>query len=176
VSRCSTGNKLGKDTCILPSLLCWQVSHSRTTPLIIRFSTYLYALTLLFSDKLRPYESADSYLSLLRPLSLYRAALPVVSTVLMQAQAAWGTLEVVLQLAQLTCPITILKLGVPRAVGLVSPSNVSLLVCCPSRAEALKEGQTPTDSVSLLIRHPCLLSHFVSELVRLFSILKFINA
>ena len=174
--RCSTGNKLGKDTCILPSLLCWQVSHSRTTPLIIRFSTYLYALTLLFSDKLRPYESADSYLSLLRPLSLYRAALPVVSTVLMQAQAAWGTLEVVLQLAELACSISILKLGVTRAIGLVSPSYISLWVCCPSRAEALKEGQTPTDSVSLLIRHPCLLSHFVSELVRLFSILKFINA
>ena len=167
---------MGKDTCILLSLLCWQVSHSRTTPSFICFNTYLNALALLFADELRPYESADGYLSLLKSLPLNRASLPVVSTVLMQTQAAGGTLEVVLQLAQLACSISILKLGVPRAVGLVSSSYVSLWVCCPSRAEALKEGQTPTDSVSLLIRHPCLLSHFVSELVRLFSILKFINA
>ena len=87
-----------------------------------------------------------------------------------------GTLKVGLQLAHLACTISNLQLGIPRTVGLVSPSYVSVWICCPRRAEALKEGQTPADCVSLLIRHPCLLSHFVSELIRLFSILKFINA
>ena len=177
--RCSTGNILGKDTCILLCPLCLQVSHSRTTPSLISFSTYLDTLTLQFPDELRPYESTDGYLSLLRPLSLCRPALPGIIRLLMHTQAAASrrrTLKVILQLAHLACTVSNLKLGVPRAVGLISPSYVSLWVCCSRRAEALKEGQTPTDCVSLLIGHLCLLSHFLIELIRLFSILKFINA
>ena len=158
VFRCSTGNILGKDTCKLLSLIYWQVSHSRTTPLLKPCRTYLNALTLLFTDILWHYKTANGYLSLLRPLSLCRATLTVVSWFFMHTQPAanWrGTLKNVLQLAEVACTTSILKLGVPRAIGLISPSYVSIWVCCwSSRAEALKEGQTPTDGVSLLIGHP----------------------